>query len=421
VDTYLARQAVFNRGLNVIGYELLFRSGAENFFCASDGDQATLKVIETSLNTFGLGGLASGGRVFVNVTRRMLLEGYTSLLPAKSSVIELLGSVTPDREVVEACRALKKAGGLIALDEFKSSEGPGPLLALADFVKVDYQAASPEERKRCASAALPPGAKLLAKKIGIQREFKEAADLGYSLFQGIFFSKPEMMFRKQVPAYKLVHLECLAEVNRPEPDFRKIEDFFRRDLALSVKLLRYVNSALVSPARKMDSLKQAIAMVGLDQLRKWVSMVALVAMGEDKPGELLVTSLVRARFCEHLALMGELKPRAPELFMIGMLSVLDVIMGRPMLEMLGDLPISDEAKGALLGKAGVFGDILGLVFAYERAEWDLIPYYLDQLIIKDKLTMDLAVIPLIYRDSVAWADQTFRGATGDSGHPPSHA
>ena len=415
METYLARQAVFNRSLNVIGYELLFRSGPEGFFCEGGGDQAALRVIESSLNTFGLGGLAAGGRVFVQGTRRMLLEGTTSLLPPASSVIEILVPATPDRELMEACRALKKAGYLIALDEFQSRQAKDPLVTLADIVKVDFQTASSEEKRSCAQARLAAGAKLLAKKLGVQSDFKEAADLGYALFQGTFFSKPELMLRKHIPAHKVIYLECLSEMNRAEPDLRKLEELFRRDVALSLKLLRYVNSALVSLGRKLDSLKQAITMVGLDQMKKWVSLMALVAMGEDKPEELLVTSLVRARFCELMALRAGLKVKASELFMIGMLSVLDVIMGRPMLEVLADLPLSDEAKGALLGKTGVFGDILGFVFAYERAEWDLIPYYLDQLALKDKLAVDLQAIPSLYRDSVAWADQTFRNASGEPG------
>lgn len=414
-ETFLARQGVFNRSLNVVGYELLFRSGAENFFSGHDGDQASLQVIESSLNTFGVGGLAAGGRVFVNVTRKMMVEGYTSLLPSRSTVIEILGSVKPDPEVVDACIALKKSGYLIALDDFKSANSYDSLARLADILKVDYPSASPEERRACVQCKVAPGVKLLAKRLGVQSEFKEAADLGYSLFQGHFFSKPEMVSRRKVPAYKMSYLECLREISRAEPDFKKLEEFFRRDLGLSVKLLRYVNSAMNSPQRKVDSLRQGISMVGLEQMKRWVSMVALVSMGDDKPGELIVTSLVRARFCEELAQRSGLPARASEVFMVGLLSVLDAIMDRPMLDVLSDLPLSDEAKGALLGKAGLLGDLLGLTLAYERAEWDLIPYYLDQLTIKDKLTIDVAGIPVLYRDSIAWAAQTYRAAAEGAG------
>jgi len=413
-EAFVARQAIFNRSLSVVGYELLFRAGAENFFMGHDGDQASLRVIESSVNTFGLGGLASGGKVFVNVTRKMLVEGFTTLLPAPVSVIEILGSVTPEPDVVDACLSLKKAGYQIARDDFRSTDQFDPLVKLADILKVDYQAAGPEERKACARCRVAPGVKLLAKKLGVQSEFKEAADLGYSLFQGLFFSKPEMISRRQIPVQKFTYLECVGEIHRAEPDFKKLEEFFRRDLGLSSKLLRYVNSAMVSPPRKVESIRQGISMVGLDQMKRWVSMVAMVAMSEDRPGELIATSLVRARFCEELARQGGLAHQAPELFIVGLFSVLDTLMGRPMLDVLSELPLSDEVKGALLGKAGVLGDLLGMALAYERAEWDLIPYYLDQLKIKHRLPIDVSGISARYRDSVAWANDAFKAAGGDT-------
>jgi EAL and modified HD-GYP domain-containing signal transduction protein len=413
LDAYLARQPVFNRSLSVVGYELLFRSNAENFFSAQDGDTASLQVIEASLNTFGYGGLASGGRAFINITRRMLVEGFTSLLPPKSTVLEILASVPPDPEVLGLSASLKKAGYLIALDDFTSAQSSSPLLPLADILKVDYQLASADEKRKCARLRLPPGAKLLAKKVGAQSEFKESADLGYSLFQGLFFRKPEMLSRKEVPGYKVTYLRLLNEINAEECDYAELEEIIRRDLALSFKLLRYVNSALVSPERPVESIKQALSMVGLGLMKRWVSMVTLVAMGQDKPGELMVGSLIRARFCEYLALKAGLKEQSGELFMIGLLSMLDVIVGRPMLEVLADLPLSDQAKGAVLGKAGREGDILGLTVAYERAEWDRIPLFLDRLTIKEKLKIDIAGIPALYRESVAWADKTFKAAIGE--------
>lgn len=412
LDTYLARQPVFDRRLRSVGYEIFFRSGAENFFDSSDGDQATLQVIESTLNTFGLGRITEGGRAFINVTRRMLLEGFTSLLPPRNSVIEIPGSEKADDAIVAACGAHKKAGFLIALEDFTPAREGDPLASLADILKVDFQSASPAQRREVLQGRRAPGAQLLAKRVSTQEELREAQDLGYSLFQGFFFSRSEMMSRKQIPPFKLTYLEFLRQVNSEEADFDRIEGLLRRDVALSFKLLRYVNSAMVSPERRVESIRQAMTLVGLDLMRRWASMVALVVMAEDRPGELIVASLVRARFCEQLALSTGLGDRAPELFIVGMISLLDAIMGRPMSELLGELPLSLESKSALSGEPGPLSNVLALATTFERAEWDRVPGILEKFGDRQTLLSNTPRIPKLYREAIVWADQALRSTTG---------
>ena len=402
VDTFLARQAIFDRSLNVYGYEIFCRSGVENAFPAVDGDQATAQVIESSLNTFGLGSLTLGKKCFVNVTRRMLTQDYASLLPPKQTVLEIQDSVVQDAETVEACARLKKAGYLLALDSFRLARAGDPLTAMADILKVDFTQVPVEEQKEIVKRHTRPGLSLLAEKVEPRKELTESMDLGYHLYQGFFFCRPEMASRKEIPAYKLNYLRFLREVNRDDCDFDELERIIRQDVSLSVKLLRYINSAMFSLKNKVESIKQALTLVGLALMKRWVTLLALSAMGDDRPHELIVTSLVRARFCEQAGLIAGLQKSSFELFMIGMLSAIDAILDRPMIEVLKDLPLSEEVRLALLGNTQGLGKLLGLSLAYERAEWDRIP------VLMDKLKMDVLKIPVVYRESVAWADQIFK-------------
>ncbi|HXX93580.1 MAG TPA: HDOD domain-containing protein, partial [Planctomycetota bacterium] len=233
-------------------------------------------------------------------------------------------------------------------------------------------------------------------------ELTEAMDLGFQLYQGFFFCRPEMASRKEIPAYKLNYLRFLREVNREDCDFDELERIIRQDVSLSLKLLRYINSAMFALKSRVESIKQALTLVGLALMKRWVTLLALAAMGDDRPGELIVTSLVRARFCEQIGLLVGMQKSTFDLFMVGMLSSIDAILDRPMLEVLQDLPLSEEVRQALLGQTGGLGKILGLTLAYERAEWDRIP------VLMDKLRLDVLKIPVVYRESVSWADQIFK-------------
>lgn len=403
-DTYLARQPVFDRSLNVYGYELFFRSGAENAFSSPDGDKASSQVIESSLNTFGLGRLTVGRRVFINVTKPMITQGIVSLLPPRITVLELVPSVPPDPDVVAVCRALKKQGFQIALDGFTLARAETPLTELADILKVDFQSVPAEERTAIVKRHSRPGVTLLGMRLGLRKELTQAMEMGYALYQGFFFCRPEMIARKDPPAYKVSYLRFLREVNRPDADFETLDSIIREDVTLSLKLLRYINSAMMGLRSRVESIRQALTLLGLVQVRRWASLLALAAMCEDKPSELVVTSLIRARFCEQLGMTSGLKNKTFDLFMIGMFSVIDAILDRPMIEVLSDLSLADEVKGALMGKPEGLGRVLGLTLAYEHAEWDRLPALLE------RLEIDPMALPGIYREAVAWAGQIFQAA-----------
>jgi c-di-GMP-related signal transduction protein len=405
MESFLARQSIFDRGLNVVGYEIFFRDGAENFFSAKDGDKATAQVIESALHTFGLGALTQGRRAYINMTRSLLLQNLITLLPPQSAVVEVLETVVPDAEVIAACKALKKAGYQIALDDFVPGGPAEALLPLADIVKIDFRATVPMQRSAVAKRCARPGVRLLAEKIETRQELGMATQMGYSLYQGYFFCKPEIVSRTEVPAYKLNYLRILQEVARREIDFDGLEKIVRQDVSLSIKLLRYINSAMFGLRSRVESIKHALVLVGVPQMRRWVALLALSSMGEDRPAELIVTALVRARFCEQVGILGGMEARAFDLFMIGMLSLVDAIVGRPMIEILADLPLSEEVKGVLQGNTAGLGRILRLTLAYEKGDWHRLSSFMTGLPFQEKQ------LPKLYQEAAAWADLIF--ATGN--------
>ncbi|HZE97338.1 MAG TPA: HDOD domain-containing protein [Planctomycetota bacterium] len=400
-EPHLARQAVFDRHLGVYGYEILLRAGDEDLLLGPAPDQAGATLIERSINTVGLGSLTGGKRGFFNVTRRMLAEDLAMLLPPAQSVIEILQTLEPDDAVVARCRDLKKRGYQVAVDAYTARRGMAPLLAMADVVKIDFRSTDESDQSSCVQRYGKPNVKLLADRVESHAELDRARRMGYTLFQGPFFCKPQELSRKEIPAFKLNYLRILQRVNQPEIEFTELDELIRQDLALSLKLLRYVNSAMFALPQRVDSIRQALAMVGIAVIRRWVSLLALAAMSEDKPQELIVTSLIRARFCEQIGIAAGLKGADFDLFMVGLLSSIDAILDRPMLEVLADLPISPETKSAVMGRPEGHGRVLGLALAYEHAEWDRMAGVMGSL------SLDMMKLPGFYKEAVAWVGQIF--------------
>jgi EAL and modified HD-GYP domain-containing signal transduction protein len=213
-----------------------------------------------------------------------------------------------------------------------------------------------------------------------------------------------MVARKDPPAYKASYFRFLQEVNRADADFDRLEEILRQDVTMSLKLLRYINSAQVGVRSRVDSIRQALALLGLATVRRWATLLAMASMCEDKPSELVVTSLARARFCERVGEASGRQDEMTDLFMVGLFSVVDAILDRPMIEILADLPLSDGVKGALMGRPEGMGRVLGLALAYEHAEWDRLPAFME------RLRLDPLQLPAIYREAVAWAEQIFQAA-----------
>lgn len=404
-EVYVARQPIFDRRRQAVAYELLYRSGRADRYDASSGNSATAQVIVNTFMAIGINHVTGGRRAFINFTKDLLLSHYVSVLPRDLVVIEVLESIDPVHEVIAACRELKHLGYRLALDDFVLvTEEYRPLLHLADIIKVDFQGATERVLAELPAALRPHGVKLLAEKVETDAQYVQAIRWGYEYFQGYFFSRPVLVKGQDIPGFKANYLRVLQEVNRDEMDFDRLEEVVKADLSLSVKLLRYVNSAAFVWRSRIESLSQALVALGEREFRKWVSLVCLTSMGEDKPRELLIQSSVRAYFCEALAKAAGHATRASDWFMVGLLSHLEAVIGRPLPLVLDSIPIHDDVRAALLDGRGPMADGLHALMAFELTDWEGLAEILH------RLGIPLRVVSDTYHNAIAKTDQLFHHA-----------
>ncbi|HEX4594429.1 MAG TPA: HDOD domain-containing protein [Bryobacteraceae bacterium] len=399
-EIFVARQPILDSGQNVFAYELLYRSSWKNAYDGVSSSIATTDVILNALLHIGMDRLVGGKPAFVNFDRELLLGNLVGLLPP-NIVIEVLESVTPDQDVVARCRELRKQGFKIALDDVTDLGKVGELITVADFVKVDFRAASHRDQEIVARSAIQRSIRTLAEKVETSEEFERALKLGYKLAQGYFFAKPKIIPGSKIPPNKLAFLRLLHEINKPEPDIHKIEETLRREPALVYKLLRYINSAAFGWKRPIDSIRHALALLGTEQIQKWIGLLALAALTDRAPASLAPAAIFRARFCELIATAAGLRNRSPELFLLGMLSLFEAILRRPMEEIIEQIELNDDVRGALLkpGQAAdKIGTIYALVTAYETGSWEIV----DEC--AARLGLSRQGLSTGYQDSVLWAE-----------------
>ena len=401
---YAARQPILGRDSKLEGYEILFRGGPENRFDpGTDVEMASAATIEQGATAFGLDSLVGEHRAYVNLTRRALLGGYHRMLPPERAVIELLENIEPDREVIAACQAIRAEGYTLALDDYTFAPASEPLLDVVDVVKVDFKLA----RNACDARALEPlhrrRLKLLAEKVETHEEHRAAMSAGYHLFQGYFFCKPQMIQTRDLAPSKLSALRFLSEVSRDESSFDKLEDIFRQDPALTVRLLRYLNSAAFGWRHEIGSLRHALNVIGLRPLRQWAMMMGLLSLADDKPHELSLTALSRARFAEKIAPDSGLRERGGELFLGGMLSLVDTMIGRPLAEVLASLAVPESVRAALTAGEQPLGPAIKLVTAYQTGDWTNVDAA------RADCPVDDGALDRAYVDSLSWAEATARG------------
>jgi EAL and modified HD-GYP domain-containing signal transduction protein len=396
---FVARQPIFDKNKGIYGYELLFRNGLENFFDQSlDLDYASSKVLLDSYLLFDLNELTQGKRAFLNFTSKVLLSEAALAFATDSIVVELLETVKPEPDIVTACQILKAKGYTLALDDFEYDPSFQPLIDIVDIIKVDFLLTQGEERKKVIEQSGSDKIKFLAEKVETMEEYNEAIDMGYSYFQGYYFSKPQIVAGKDVPSYKLNLLQILKELQQPHIKIGKLERIIARDVSLSYKLLRFINSAAFGFVNDIRSIKHALNLLGIFEFKKWMSLVLLSQMGSDKPNELLINSLIRAKFCETAAEHIGQGSKMSDYFLMGLLSLIDAFLDRPVADILKELPISDEIKLAIQGEDNSLGRVLRLIVNYEQSKWDMVSEISESLKLEDSVVLDN------YFTSIKWAN-----------------
>jgi EAL and modified HD-GYP domain-containing signal transduction protein len=363
---YVARQPILTADEKVFGYELLFRDGLENCFTGSDLEGASRGTLDSSM-LMGLDMLCDGRRAFVNCTRDVLLKDYVNLLPSSLTVVEILETIAPDEPVMAACRRLKAAGYLIALDDFVADDPRESLTDLADIIKVDFRATTPEQRVALVQRHGPWRCRMLAEKVETRQEFVAARDTGFLYFQGYFFRKPEVLATREIPANRLNYLRMLQAVSQPELNPREIEQLIKSEASLCYRLLRYLNSALFGFFSEVHSVRHALTLLGEREVRRWVRLVATLGAGQNKSSDLVLSAMIRARFCELLS--SKVPHGDSDLFLMGLMSGMDAILDVPMADLVEKLPLDQETKAVLLGKGSPLRPLYQLMLARESGEW----------------------------------------------------
>ena len=404
MEVFVARQPIFDRNEKVVAYELLFRDSLENKYTCEDADKATLAVINSSLACIGMSNITYGKRAFINFTENLLNTELASILPKENVVIEILETVNPTEEVVEACKKLKQKGYMIALDDFVFEEKFTPLIEIVDIIKVDFMLTKGKEREAIINRISNNKIRFLAEKVETREEYEEAKAVGYSLFQGYFFSKPVVISSHAMPTLLSSCVLILQEVSKKDLDFDKIEGILKKDLALTYKLLKLVNSAHYGIKYEVTSIKQALIMVGGNNIVKWLSVITVDSLKGHLSDELMVKSIVRARFGELLAPHIDMEHEAQNIFLLGMFSMIDSFINKPLEEILEDISISSEVKDAILGGESSLQQVYKFIIAYENGQWDQVKSYAEEL------EFDINIAPNIYLAATAWVTEIgYRG------------
>ena len=408
-DAYVARQPIFDRNEDVVGYELLYRDGPQNLYPPSaDPDRATCALIDSCLHVHDLETLVGKATPFVNVTENLVCGEALEILP-RGTVLEILKTVPATGEVLEACRRLSVAGYTIALDNFMGEVEREPFIEAADILKVNFKDLSdPASRRAIAERYGRLGKALLADKVETREDAQFAKDAGYTLFQGFFFSEPLIEVRRDIPRFKQNYLLFLHELRQPDLDMERIERLISNEVSLSVRLLKYMNSSAFGLRREITSIGQALVHLGERPLRRWGSLVAITGLGDDRPQELVVTALIRARFCELLGDQAGMDQGKP--FLVGLVSCLDALLGRPQEEVLEEIGVGDEIVRALEGDESNLGRLFAAVSAYERGDWTGAVESLSSVF---QESHELETVPTLYREAVSWA-RTLMDASGQA-------
>jgi c-di-GMP-related signal transduction protein len=399
---FIARQPIFDVHQKVYGYELLFRSGTDNFYDAPDVDHASLSVIANGVLFHVIEDLTENRKAFVNFGREALVGDYAFHLPKECCVVEVLEVVDTDKEIVAALQRLRAAGYSLALDDVVSTERLDRVLDLIHIVKVDMTLSTLEQRTRLVELLAPRGIFLLAEKVENPEQFQEVAKLGFHYFQGFFFAKPQMIARRDIPAFQTSYLRMLQAIHRSHVDRKEIERIIRQESAFCYKLLRYLNSPVFGFRSAIRSIRHAISMLGEREIKNWASMLALTALAGDSPEELTASSLRRAHFCESVASPAGMHGREDDLFLMGLLSLIDAVLCRPKTEIFSQLPIHDDIKSALLHGQSKMAAVLLLVEAYEQADWQQVTNLALRIGLEEQAVMDA------YLKSVEWTREVMQ-------------
>lgn len=397
---YAARQPILDRDKKLYAYELLFRDSINNVFPDIDADEATTKMIEASNFNVGLSEFTGSKPAFINFTLETLSQGYSETLSPDEVVIEILETVKPGKKLLSICEDLFHKGYTIALDDYIHQSVWHHFYPFIKIIKIDWQDTSIDTIKEVKNAiAAFPHIKLLAEKVETYEEYNLALNLGFELFQGFFFAKPEMVKTKNLSPSQMAMAELLYETSKPDLDLEGITAVFERDVTLSYKLLRYANSPIFRRRNEISTIKQALVTLGSAELKRFLGLMFATNVNPEKPSELINAAMTRAKFCELVSDDINARTDSSIAFLTGLLSLIDAIVDEDLETILAKLPLAQEIKDTLLTGKGVIAAILKLIGFIENAQWD------KTSLVIEKLGLEKSDVVQHYHEAISWADE----------------
>ena len=410
MEIYVARQPIFTLKQEVYAYELLYRSSNQNRFSNIDGNQATTDVINSFLE-IGVDELSEGKPCFINFTEQLLEYAIPTYFQPNMIVVEVLETVKPTDKVIEICRKLKEQGYKIALDDFEmkcEGENFNELLKLADIIKVDIRQTSRSEQLNLLTSLKSFNLEFLAEKVETSDEYEQCIKDGYQYFQGYFFSKPIIHSTSDMPVFNHNILIILQELFQFEPNINRITEIIEADLSLSYKLLKLMNSPIIGRVYKIKSIKQAIVLLGLKELRKWIFLLSFrerVKKNNQVPDEAVKMCFTRAKASELIALNLGKGSESSSYFLVGMFSLIDTLMKQPIEKIMKQLPLEQDIKETILGHQTLYSDVYHLVVGMERAEWDEIAR------LTEIMGMEKQKLFQLYKEAMKWTKEVMADTT----------
>ena len=394
-EVYVARQPIYDASMVVVGYELLYRASPVSRSAQfGDAGSATLDVVAAAALEIGLDRLAGGLPVHINFPEELLVRLPDLPLQGQRVVIEVLEDVRANPQVLQGIHALRARGHRIALDDYSPQSSDPRLLEVADVVKLEVTHPPPDELRRLAQELRAARFQLIAENVESREDFERCIALGFTGFQGNFLQQPETFRARRVPVSRVGALRLAAALQNEDYSLDEVERLLSQDVSLSYRVLRCINSSYYNLPRKIDSIRQAVVILGLDTLRQLSGLLCLQGM-DDRPPSLIVQAMTRGRMCEQLGKLGGARDAGP-FFITGLFSLLNALLGLPTRKVVEDLPLSPAIVSALVAGEGTLGAALQCTRAYERGVWDHAVY------------ADLAphLIRAAYVDSLFWAEQS---------------
>lgn len=389
----VGRQPILDSKRQTYGYELLYRD-ANTGPAGLDGNVATARTMLNTFLEFGLKQLVGPHKAFINLTKTFFTDMQAPPIDKSRLVLEVLEDIKIDADVINGIRLLHEDGYTVALDDYRFELHWEPLLPYASIVKVDILDLDLESHAAEISALKKQGLILLAEKVETLAEFNLCLRLGFDLFQGYFFAKPQIMNNRRLPSNQKLLLKMLALINDPDTTIEELASLTSRDANLSFKILRFINSAAIGLPQQVESIHQAVVFLGLDRLRAWASLFVMANMNNTVP-EVITTSLVRAELCQSISrFLSSGDPVSA--YTVGLLSVLDALLNQPMEELVKDLPLPVAMADALVYHTGFYGNGLNCALALERYKWQ------DEAVTQ---TASLELITPMYVNALARAEE----------------